>query len=607
MSDSKKRWTVTYTKHVKQKRKVYQDGFLVLNVSTGKLSLYDECEKLLECRILKNDEIVESGESLTFNSHLVDIGSLEGENKPQPHLNVDIKQKNVSRFRTTDVKSNAKETIERTRKPLSPSQKIIKEWQVLYTSQMTQKAKKYHDGFVELVFSGSRGAQVRLFDANRNLLDSRFLKKDDVIKPGESVAFDTYLVDISEDQGSHTPDSIVKGGNCTNVQRIQKIDRQQTSLDNDTHVTVGKREWHVLYTTQLTQKAKKFHDGFLQLELCGSLGRQVILYDLSKRPLERRFLKKDEVIRAGELLYFAGHLVDVGEPEGSHQSPVKLSERGTGGENVVEKRQLRHGEKTCHKLYPSTAKEQQPSSRPCLRKDAGLNSHFSVIEEIKSNKTVVKPSCEGQPSSRPSLRQDAGLSSHFAVIEEIKSNKTVPVVKPLHDGQPPSRPCFRQDTDLNSQFAGIEAIKSNKTVPVVKPLRDVNQILFFLQDPKPHDCYVKGGRSPNRSYQNILDRESTETVISPDIASTKVAPSTLLNLGSAAACDGGSFQFRENVKMSNQPYSDKKAQENINEADFDLLISSPGGHSSCPISNEGETAEEFSHEREAFPSFDLGF
>ncbi|CAJ2676413.1 unnamed protein product [Trifolium pratense] len=584
MSDSKKRWTVTYTKHVKQKRKVYQDGFLVLNVSTGKLSLYDECEKLLECRILKNDEIVESGESLTFNSHLVDIGSLEGENKPQPHLNVDIKQKNVSRFRTTDVKSNAKETIERTRKPLSPSQKIIKEfknkkreilkyespkishetpkpstteWQVLYTSQMTQKAKKYHDGFVELVFSGSRGAQVRLFDANRNLLDSRFLKKDDVIKPGESVAFDTYLVDISEDQGSHTPDSIVKGGNCTNVQRKQKIDRQQTSLDNDTHVTVGKREWHVLYTTQLTQKAKKFHDGFLQLELCGSLGRQVILYDLSKRPLERRFLKKDEVIRAGELLYFAGHLVDVGEPEGSHQSPVKLSERGTGGENVVEKRQLRHGEKTCHKLYPSTAK--------------------------------------GQPSSRPSLRQDAGLSSHFAVIEEIKSNKTVPVVKPLHDGQPPSRPCFRQDTDLNSQFAGIEAIKSNKTVPVVKPLRDVNQILFFLQDPKPHDCYVKGGRSPNRSYQNILDRESTETVISPDIASTK------------AACDGGSFQFRENVKMSNQPYSDKKAQENINEADFDLLISSPGGHSSCPISNEGETAEEFSHEREAFPSFDLGF
>ncbi|CAK8573684.1 unnamed protein product [Lathyrus sativus] len=170
------------------------------------------------------------------------------------------------------------------------------EWQVLYTSQMTQKAKKYHDGFLGLDSCGSQGAQVRLFDASRKLLDSRFLKKDDVIKPGESIAFDTYLVDISKDQVSHTPDSSVQGKNCTNIKRMEKIDRQKASLDIDSHVTVGKREWKVLYTTQLTQKAKKYHDGFLQLEFCGSLGRQVILYDLSKRHLERRFLKKDEVI-----------------------------------------------------------------------------------------------------------------------------------------------------------------------------------------------------------------------------------------------------------------------------------------------------------------------
>jgi hypothetical protein len=56
-----------------------------------------------------------------------------------------------------------------------------------------------------------------------------------------------------------------------------------------------------------------------------------------------------------------------------------------------------------------------------------------------------------------------------------------------------------------------------------------------------------------------------------------------------------------------QPYSEKEAQENISEANFDLLLSSPGGDSSCPISNEGESAEDFSSEREAFPSFDLGF
>ncbi|CAI8619614.1 unnamed protein product [Vicia faba] len=579
MADSKKRWTVTYTKHIKQKRKVYQDGFLVLNVSTTKLSLYDECEKLLECRLLKSDETVASGESLTFNGHLVDIGSLEGENKPESQLKVDKKQKNVFRFRTPDVKVKAKETI-RTQKPLSPSQKIIKEfkkreilkyqspkisqetpkpssteWQVLYTSQMTQKAKKYHDGYLRLDSCGSRGAQVRLFDASRTLLDSRFLKKDDVIKPGESITFDTYLVDISEDQVSHTPDSSVQGNNCTNIKRIEKIDRQKTSLDTDSHVTVGKREWKIIYTTQLSQKAKKYHDGFLQLECCGSHGRQVILYDLSKRPLERRFLKKDEVIEAGSMVYFAGHLVDVGEPEGSHQSSVKLSERGTGGENVVEKREQRHGQKVRRELHPSTAK--------------------------------------GQPSSWPCLRQDAGLNSQFSKIEEIKPNKTVPVVKPLHDGQLPSRACLPQDAGLNSQ----SAIKSNKAVPSVKPLRDVNQILSFLQDPKakPSECYITGDRSPNKSYQNILDSESMETTMSPDITPTK------------ATSGGGSFQCRENVKVYHQSNSDKEAPQSISEADFDLLLSSPDVHSSCLVSNEGESVEEFSREREEFPSFDLGF
>lgn len=82
--------------------------------------------------------------------------------------------------------------------------------------------------------------QVLLFDASRKLLDSRFLKKDDTIKPSESVAFDSYLVDIAEDQGTHIPDSSVQGDNCTNVETMEKTDRQKTSLDTDTCVTVGK-------------------------------------------------------------------------------------------------------------------------------------------------------------------------------------------------------------------------------------------------------------------------------------------------------------------------------------------------------------------------------
>jgi len=36
-------------------------------------------------------------------------------------------------------------------------------------------------------------------------------------------------------------------------------------------------EWNALYTTQITQKAKKFHDGFLRLSVCGSYMDQVCL------------------------------------------------------------------------------------------------------------------------------------------------------------------------------------------------------------------------------------------------------------------------------------------------------------------------------------------
>ena len=49
--------------------------------------LYDDCEKLLECRILNKDEAVRCGETLTFNAYLIDVGDPEGDHKPVPGLN----------------------------------------------------------------------------------------------------------------------------------------------------------------------------------------------------------------------------------------------------------------------------------------------------------------------------------------------------------------------------------------------------------------------------------------------------------------------------------------------------------------------------------------
>ncbi|MED6145888.1 hypothetical protein PIB30_029373 [Stylosanthes scabra] len=461
-----KRWSVTYTKHIKQKRKLYLDGFLHLQISTNKVALYDEFEKLLVCRILKTEETVSSGDTLEFNGYLVDIGDPQGQphNKPHSEPKLPTKHNTASRiFRTptaAGTKVNENVNAPQTRKPLSPSQHIIREfkkreqlkygspkispettnpssteWQVLYTTHVTQKAKKYHDGFLRLVIHGSRGGQVMLFDESMKLLDSRFLRKDDVIKPGESISFDAYLIDIGECQRNKKPDCSVKGENLTNVDSKEKVDRQHISLDNETNLAVGKRECQVLYTAQLTQKAKKYHDGFLELEFCGSRGRQVALYDLSKRLLERRFLKKDEIVKSGESLKFDGHLVEVGELEGSHESPK--NEQETDSNTSVQRRILRHGQNGLFKVNPSVSK-----------------------------------------------------------------------------GQPPSKACIGQDASMNCHFAGKEDRKSEMLVSPVKALRDANQILSILQDPIPvhQESSVIGGQSHQGSCLNAVDCGSTGTV-----------------------------------------------------------------------------------------------
>ncbi|KAE9614057.1 hypothetical protein Lalb_Chr05g0223961 [Lupinus albus] len=171
-------------------------------------------------------------------------------------------------------------------------------------------------------------------------------------------------------------------------------------------------------------------------------------------------------------------------------------------------------------------------------------------------------------------------------MEEKKSLRIVSQIKPSCDGS------FGQDAGLNSPFT-MEEKKSSRIVPPIKPLRDASQILSFLQGPMPQESYVTGGGFPNRSCQNIMDRESTDIMKAPDITSSKEH-------------GGGSFQFTEDIKMSNQPHQDKEAQTNMSEADTDLSILSSSGHS-CLNSSEDKSAEEFSCKTESFPSFDLGF
>ncbi|KAL6557949.1 hypothetical protein OROMI_018299 [Orobanche minor] len=260
------RWRVTYTNHVKQKRKVYHDGFLVLHSSRNKVTLYDESDKLLEARFVKKDDLIVCGGTVTLDSYLVDLGEPCQAHQRASVLNFQDKDDKVSETSSSCYSYNSQNfsVSRKDRKPMvgtrkgrgvniSPSQKMIrdfkksemnkfgsspnftdmtklstKEWQVLYTTQITQKAKKFHDGFLQLIVCGSQGRQVKLYDTNRRHLNGRFLKKDEIVSFGESLVLDGHLVEIGDQEEDHKPptDLNVQGRNRRVAEKSDMVDYQ---------------------------------------------------------------------------------------------------------------------------------------------------------------------------------------------------------------------------------------------------------------------------------------------------------------------------------------------------------------------------------------------
>ncbi|KAF3448740.1 hypothetical protein FNV43_RR09453 [Rhamnella rubrinervis] len=585
-----KRWSVTYTKHMKQKRKVYQDGFLEHCTSTNKLMLYDDSEKLLECRLLKKDEVVSCGETLTFSSHLIDVNFLEGDHKP-PSASTFLgrESKIVEKNKSRPILSPSQKIIRDFKKrearkftttPIATSCDAIKsstrEWEVLYTTQVTQKAKKFHDGFLQLAIQGSFGRQILLFDSNRNLLDSRFLKKDEVIESEEAITFDAHLVEIGEPKGDH---KILTESNCNVTKEAGNMHGEHSHahvnkavgkgfIKNEFHKVGSSHssknttescptEWNVLYTTQLTQKAKKYHDGFLHLANCGFRGRQAMLYDPTRKLLESRFLKKEEIIKSGESFAFGTHLVDIGEPEVTNKPPVDLNVQG----------------KSCN-IFPITGeKHRQP--------------------------------------------------------EFLALNK----------GKPHNNYCLGKDADSNFIFPDVDKIKTSKLVSRDKPLRDVNQILSILQKSRVHISMAEGysnnsmtkpaspskepsvsddmenfpendqpqrsaltHHEPNEIADTTESRETMEIMRTPDLSSSKVASTGSDSPFDMGADTGNSYQL-----YSDNMEADARKRD---EAYGSNIPTSPALASYGPNDDDDrKSSVELTCAREIIegPSFDLGF
>ncbi|XP_034706394.1 uncharacterized protein LOC117930050 isoform X2 [Vitis riparia] len=442
-----RRWSVTYTKHIRQKRKVYQDGLLELHTSTGKVMLYDDCEKLLYCKVLKKEEVIRPGETLTFDTYLIDIGDPEGDHKTLSDLNSQGKNEKIMEnsrlsngqtFRKNSVfTENRKFNSEKNKTPsinLSPSQRIIREfkkselhkygtlpsspdtpkstvteWQALYTTQITQKAKKYHDGFLRLSIGGSQGRQVMLYDASKKLLDSRFLKKDEVIRSGESLTFDAHLVDVGEPEGNHKPvmGLNVQGINCKEVGESGILHGEQNNSKASKAVL---RKWNALYTTQITQKSKKYQSGILRLVSCGSYQMQVTLLNEEGSTLSSKFLALSVDVRTGSTIELPKYLVEVGEPW--------------------------------------TNLEGEAQNNGCLGK------------EVNSD------------------------------LDNIQLRRRVPIIKPSH-GDAQNNGCLGKEVDSD-----LDKIKFSRRVTINKPLRGTHEILSILKKPITQESVSPTRKAP---------------------------------------------------------------------------------------------------------------
>ncbi|KDP25263.1 hypothetical protein JCGZ_20419 [Jatropha curcas] len=471
MENLKKRWSVTYTKHIKQKRKVYQDGFIDLHSSTNKVMLFDDCEKLLECRILKGEEVVSSGETLAFNGYLVDVGDPEGEvdHKPVSGLNLRERERKISerprpslmnrhKFKSP-ISSDKKDASEKSKAKmncLSPSQKIIREfkkselqrygalrsfpespdtlnsdvkgissfppkvaieenlleWQVMYTTQMTQKAKKYHDGFLRLTDSGTLGRQIMLYDERRQLLDSRFLKRDERIRSQESIVFDAHLVDIGEPEGENQiPVDLNVEGKNRNKEGI--MHKHQNSLESNNSPA---KEWHALYTSQITQKAKKYHSGILRLTSCGSYRKQVSLLNEDKTIMSSRFLSLSEDVRIGSAFVMSKYLVEVGEP---------YNPKGTVQGNAC----LGKDADSIHQILSILQKPIAQKSVAVGCDDNNVNAPVLSAEKLQVPDAEVDYTrvCElprvSVPNDGPSENNDNGASSKISAISTLSGGQ----------------------------------------------------------------------------------------------------------------------------------------------------------------------------------------
>ncbi|KAK9698444.1 hypothetical protein RND81_08G104700 [Saponaria officinalis] len=376
----------------------------------------------------------------------------------------------------------------------------VRKWSVRYTKHVKQKRKVYHEGFLQLIANN----KVMLYDEFEKVLDSKFLNKDEAVKPGDSMLFSSFLVEIDDDttfsnKKPKTSSTSTSTNNLSPSHHIIREFKKKQVIKYTTHHTPSNltasslNEWEALYTTQITQKAKKYHDGFIQLIICGSQARQVALYDSSKTQIDKRFLKKDEVISSGGSLKFDGHLVDIGDALGNTMNDAGVKNEASNYNSD----QIKCGQKW-HKLSNenlvyNTQRSEKPTKRTHLRTGNAV--------EIESRSNAGSNMCHG---------------SSFGGTRIDKMNPT----KTPHSVMPP------RDVHHILSILKKPAAQDNVSIPekaaVKQCFSESSDIVQFVVDGKPYEGIAQFDRHQTTKATNehdcdeVANRGSTQTCSTGD-------------------------------------------------------------------------------------------
>ncbi|XP_051186950.1 uncharacterized protein [Lolium perenne] len=577
MEPEPRRWAATYTTQLKKKRKAYHDGALLLHPDSRRLVLLDDAGVTIDAKFLRAGDSVSAGAAIEFPCHLVDVGG-------EAQRGHSGRPSEPAASRTASYRGGARprQSAPAPRAFVNPpksgggggkaeaagsggansADSACQEWHAMYTAQMTQKAKKYHDGFVRLRPMGSHSKQVVLLDEDGEILGSRYLKSGECLEAGKKCTFPNYLIEIGEAKNLNrggernsseepTVQSRPTGvGNANNKvgtgatgslkfispQKFHYLDESQsevTSSSNKPDLGKGKveaassdgslmgstdsasKEWRILYTTQLTQKAKKYHDGSLKLMQVGSHAKQIVLLDEDGVVLGTRYLKSGESIESRKKCQFPNYIIEVfdlrnqkNDVEPKHTSGEALDHTGLkNGENTSEKKSDKSkSPKFVSPLFNDNQKSKTkgttgsnwPQVGKSTRSDMGDPHNFHDFQRGKPNSTDGYRRTDLANSTYSGIN-DPHKFNDFADFQGSKSEfstsySQLEVGKSTFSDQGKSTFGGMDDPHKFNDFTDIQRGKSGFATSYNRP--EVGKSVLNISDEPLESCDLQNGISP---------------------------------------------------------------------------------------------------------------